>query len=276
MSKLDEDLNTHNPNFSSLLIQKQVNLEKYVNDKVKTKTLQRTNSENDLLLQLNSLSFPKIVSTDLILNDRSNLSLKDYDDASYYISKDETFSLPQIGSKFLFEEDQATSEYNAQLRMLKNTNRFNNDSKVRSIKEAITYENDLKHLLKTSLHNKRLILIIEQYDHDFNEFSSSFAQAKNSNRLLTRRKPINPNAENHTWPKDFPLQWKFEFMFAIKYGSFGHSNLVYSQAFKIMDKRKYFFMKKLGKIFKILFVKLVNLYKYGSTEKSFDSLNIDR
>lgn len=267
MSKLEEgDLNTSNPNsnnlrgsqfqlknFSSLLIQKQVNLEKYINDKVKTKTLQRTNSENDLLLQLNSLSFPKIASTDLLLNDASNLSLKEYGDASYYISKDETFSLPQIGSKFLFEVDQATSEYNTQLRVLKKTNRFNNDTKVRSIKEAITYENDLKHLLKTSLHNKRLILIIEQYDHDLNEYSSPVAHAKNSNKLLTRKKPTNPNAENHTWPKDLPLQWKFEFMSAIKYSSFGQSNLVYSQGFKIMDKRKYFFMKKIGKILKILF-----------------------
>jgi len=235
---------------SSLILHKPISLKKVL----KTPKTLRTNSENDLLLQLNTLNFKKLTVTS---ND--NMTMDDAASSSYYNQNNakDIISLPQIGSNFLFEEDDheqirqsQMSLDKIQMRML--SKQHAGESTTRTIKEAITFENDLKHLLKVSLHQKRLIVIIEEFEADLNEtFPTSMQRTRALMHATKKTKKKQAQLQmtqsiNLLPVKDFPINWKFEFMAAIKYSSFGQSNLVYAQSLKVVDKRKYFFMKKIG------------------------------
>jgi hypothetical protein len=202
---------------SSLMLHKPLNLKKVL----KTPKTLRTNSENDLLLQLNTLNFKKLTAT-------SNVTMGDAASSSYYNQNNtkDIISLPQIGSNFLFDDDQEQIQQSQmsldkiQMRML--SKHYAGESTARTIKEAITFENDLKHLLKVSLHQKRLIVIIEEFEADLNEtFPTSMQRTRTL--LHAKKKTKKKQAQlqmtqsiNLLPVKDFPINWKFEFMAAIK------------------------------------------------------------
>ena len=212
-----------NANLSALSLVKQQNyLKKYVFDNVKTQFF-RSNSENELLLKLDSLNLNKI---SFIKNEAQAIKdgkLIGFNNTAYYNTQ--KLKLPSIGSKFLIE-NQSFEELKKQVFFLKESSANDKSSK------SFSFECDLKNLLKVSLNNKRLALLIDQYESDFKEKDN-----------IKKRKP-----KFRTGPKsDLAVTLKFDLIANVKCGSFGQSSLVHSNAFKRLDKKNYFFMKKLGK-----------------------------
>ena len=112
-----------------------------------------------------------------------------------------------------------------------------NESTSSSI--SFSFESDLKNLLKVSLNNKRISFLIEQFENELRE-------KDHTKKRVLRFRGV---------PKfDLSSNLKLDLISNIRYGTFGQSSLVHTNAFKRTDKKNYFFMKKLGILQKHSFV----------------------